>query len=881
MDPPSFSQRRRGVQDPEPVQLAYNEAFWDQKLSPDLQKVTIWRKCHLIFSLILFVNIPLVDVFLWLFSSRITRVRQRTGKFLQAPGVGQSPDDFGPARVYAVWHTEWPQLRPWLHYMVEQCANEIAEQESDRIIEDKSLSVRIKDLTATTIPSLLKPGVIMDKYRQHAPFTWGVLKAFSTKPNRYRREKAAKQQKVTAMLDGEDDDEPEESEEPELLKRAELTICAAFGMLAFIRNRSTNLLPLLLGLFFMINGSSTRTMNLLNNIGLSVSVRTVERLKLQISQTAVDLAIELLTSGRLYLIIYDNINIYLRKWEQRLTNRNQMLNITNSAVIAIDEEGLDAEQTVNLDAWRALRGARKDASFASDIRPSKDDQAFVRRAFRWQIADIIVSHTPGHLKWKDRPAILEAVADSMPEDRPLQAKKTDARPFGVFDVNEGTKKGQAELDEQMRLRARHVDRMDFLKEQSALWHFALQATHMIMKAHYGEEGEMDPTSLARHKSQLHRIWDPSKPNYAAAKSLIRHSLVARLLHIVMVLKGWTWTQLETWEPDLDQINALVDDIVRNFATSDAARRAKGVKDDWMAHTIYFIRDALLFLEFEAGVRYADPGRVLRIMKYWVLMFRGAGQHNYARECVEFLIFFKYETPPMVQKAMERAWFYNRWGVRGRSIPADLYLEQLNYWVKVVNKPQGSGVTVEYIIKKGSACIEAFRDISHEIATLFGDPDRRRRHKEVKFETDLRTLIDDLELNKIHHPSTVEHFVPAKGRKRSIKTPVSQIVDIQVRGTEIWADGNFSHYIQASTWDPALNRYPLGSTSRKPADKSKEDADESVDDGIDANGDDGLLTSGTVFDNADIPFEYSNYVDLHGESGLGGGDVYGTGEVIVE
>src|ERR1700761_2656418 len=119
MDPPSFSQHRRGVQDPEPVQLAYNEAFWDQKLSPDLQKATIWRKCHLIFSLILFVNIPLVDVFLWLFSSRITRVRQRTGKFLQAPGVGQSPDDFGPARVYAAWHTEWPQSRPWLHYMVE------------------------------------------------------------------------------------------------------------------------------------------------------------------------------------------------------------------------------------------------------------------------------------------------------------------------------------------------------------------------------------------------------------------------------------------------------------------------------------------------------------------------------------------------------------------------------------------------------------------------------------------------------------------------------------------------------------------------------------------------------------------------------------------
>ena len=105
-------------------------------------------------------------------------------------------------------------------------------------------------------------------------------------------------------------------------------------------------------------------------------------------------------------------------------------------------------------------------------------------------------------------------------------------------------------------------------------------------------------------------------------------------------------------------------------------------DDWQAHDIYFIRDALVFCEFEQAVAYADPGRVLRVMKYWCLSFRGASQHNYARECAEVLLKWKYELDDMLRKALERAWFVNRWGLPGRWIPADLYVEQLNFWVKV-------------------------------------------------------------------------------------------------------------------------------------------------------------------------------------------------------
>lgn len=57
---------------------------------------------------------------------------------------------------------------------------------------------------------------------------------------------------------------------------------------------------------------------------------------------------------------------------------------------------------------------------------------------------------------------------------------------------------------------------------------------MLIQTHYGH-AVLDPTSLAAHKGLLGRTWDVNKPNYAAAKALVRHSLIARLLHVVMLI----------------------------------------------------------------------------------------------------------------------------------------------------------------------------------------------------------------------------------------------------------------------------------------------------------------------------------------------------------
>ncbi|KAJ7717409.1 hypothetical protein B0H14DRAFT_3631243 [Mycena olivaceomarginata] len=602
--------------------------------------------------------------------------------------------------------------------------------------------------------------------------------------------------------------------------------------------------------------SFSRVVTMLSNAGVCVSSHTVERLKVRITDDAIRLAVELITSGQVFFTIFDNINIFLRKSQQRISNTNDMINATNFAIVGIN--GVEPFTEADLAEQLALRGQRSKAK-ATDILPTPEDDKIVGKSFVALIAEMIVAFTPGNSGWKDRKDIAEAVAAMMPEDRPLPPDKSDLRPFGLLDTNEGSKKGVIIWASIWRifvgdwltsnnLRAARRDRTDdinpmerleYAQELSAPFHFALQATHMIMRTHYRHAVE-DPASLAAHKGLLNRKWDVNKPNYAAAKSLIRHSLIARILHCVMVINGFTlYSQLSGWQPSLEDIQAIALTISTDFATATAAKEAQAAGDDWMAHSIYFIRDSLFFCLFEKA-------------------------HNYARECAEVLVRWKYELPDKLRWSLERSWFINRWGKRGRSIASDLYLEQLNFWVKRVFIASGAGVTVEYIIRKGSACVEAFCDVTHMVANFFGDPDRVRRSKEVKFHQDLEALVTEMQRRKFHKISTTKHFVPAPPKKSPkvapkkpppVEAPRSAIIDVFVKGAEEW-NGKFTDFIKSTTYDPALGGYPPAASS-------------------DSGPRDNTLDTGTVFDNlTNDPLTFDGFMDLH--TSKDHGEITGTG-----
>ncbi|KAI0310286.1 hypothetical protein OF83DRAFT_1178720, partial [Amylostereum chailletii] len=158
-----------------------------------------------------------------------------------------------------------------------------------------------------------------------------------------------------------------------------------------------------------------------------------------------------------------------------------------------------------------------------------------------------------------------------------------------------------------------MERVEYVDELSALWHYALNATHMTTRVHFGN-AMLDPGSLAKHKGLLNRNWDVAKPNYADAKALIRHSLIARILYSVLLQTGLRrWSDLANWKPTVSDLGDFARDFVNEYTSTRMAKKTTAQHDDYWAHSIYFIRDALVFCVFEQAISEADAGPVLRVL----------------------------------------------------------------------------------------------------------------------------------------------------------------------------------------------------------------------------------------------------------------------------
>ncbi|KAJ7714683.1 hypothetical protein B0H14DRAFT_3901740 [Mycena olivaceomarginata] len=776
------------------------------------------------------------DFLFFLFESSIPVVKQRVGIFMgNHPMLG-----FAPQRVYAAYHDRFPKSIPHLHStIIKPCMDEIALQESNKVISDPRLKVSLGACTLEYIRRMLNPGVLPGIYQENAPYSWDYLSTFTTSPNEYRkkRSKKAKDGKLSVPVEA---DECEETPEGSTDESAEFAgenrgilerhgaLVFVFSIMAFTRNTGTNVFPMILGLFLEIGGTGSRILSTLSNAGACVSITTIERLKKVLSEDAVAHAVALMQGPGIFYIIFDNINIFLRKSQQRLFNKNSMIHATNAAVISIPDADPAAE---DLEAKQKRRGKRAAATGEDIIPTDEDEEKIVRPSWaRHDPHPRVLSRKQGV---ENRDAILKAAEAFMALDRPLPVEKTDGRPLGLFDEISGLSESEWAARARIivgdwltsnNLRGARRDRMDdinsmerldYVEELSALWHFALNATHMIMRLHFGDS-VLDPGSLAKHKGLLNRTWDAEKPNYADAKALIRHSLISRILYEVIRIKRWA--DLAKWKPTVEELTEFAQDFVAHFTEAIRTEQAKNINDDYYAHSQYFIRDALIFCAFEHAVAFADAGRVLRVLKYWAFSFRGAGLHNYARECMEILLQWKYELSPEMQAAKERAWFYNRFGLVGRNIASDLYLEQNNFWVKRVNIAKGSGVTIKYMIEKGSAPVEAFREVTHQFARTFGFADRARRHKEVDVGQDLRLLTETM-LDAQLHILTANRpvYAPLKVNKKGVVASgprVSAVVDSFDTGAQALQGGKFSEFIRSTAWDPAAG-YPVGASELTP------------------------------------------------------------------
>ncbi|KAJ7762711.1 hypothetical protein DFH07DRAFT_401250, partial [Mycena maculata] len=163
---------------------------WSTLLDPVQTTVSLNNleiRCQLVFSLLIFLGLSIREFLFFLFESSISEVRQRVGIFMG----NSKTNGFGPERVFKAWHDRFPKSIPHLHsIIIKPCMEEIALQESDQVINDPRLKVRLLDCTLDFIRNVLNPGVLPGLYLELAPYTWSYLSVFTTSPNKWRKQRA-------------------------------------------------------------------------------------------------------------------------------------------------------------------------------------------------------------------------------------------------------------------------------------------------------------------------------------------------------------------------------------------------------------------------------------------------------------------------------------------------------------------------------------------------------------------------------------------------------------------------------------------------------------------------------------------------------------------
>ena len=173
---------------------------------------------HLVFTLVVFLQISVTQLLNFIFTSEIKEVQGRAVTFLgHTPTATLKDMEFQPGMVFCAWHENFPKAKAQLHKMIQPYAIKKVLEESDKLIGDKELQVKMKDLTLKSIRTLLQLKVILDKYHQLAPFTWNLLETISASPNRHCKYNSKTNEFEDEEEDGDDwDDDPNcDDEEPE------------------------------------------------------------------------------------------------------------------------------------------------------------------------------------------------------------------------------------------------------------------------------------------------------------------------------------------------------------------------------------------------------------------------------------------------------------------------------------------------------------------------------------------------------------------------------------------------------------------------------------------------------------------------------------------
>lgn len=322
------------------------------------------------------------------------------------------------------------------------------------------------------------------------------------------------------------------------------------------RSRTSNYLQAMMGLFLFGTGSQKKVTEVLSRAGLSASVSTVSRLLEQLTIDARQ-RVQRAVVQESWFLVYDNINLAKRKYDQRLDNTDTFENGATATIVV--NEKLSSLDHIQIDpSYHRLE--------FRDLMPDRDNEEHLYTISRFHLIDVLTRHYES----------LKKCSNVVPTLNVLPPERTKMYPLPAMHIDQSSVDGNLQIlyhvvKRQLHLRPEWfervvrvivagdqltVSRLRSIKELREddvsvyewivpliqLFHLQMVLANTILDTHYGLPNE--PGSLSYNIAMLRRKHvRPKDGEYHNTDELLRHTFDA------MVIVAWR-NVLET--KDLDE-----------------------------------------------------------------------------------------------------------------------------------------------------------------------------------------------------------------------------------------------------------------------------------------------------------------------------------------
>ncbi|KAG0300064.1 hypothetical protein BGZ98_009516, partial [Dissophora globulifera] len=479
---------------------------------------------------------------------------------------------------------------------------------------------------------------------------------------------------------------------------------------------------------------------------------------------------------RPWLLVYDNINISNREYDQRGNNRDTFENGTTATIVIGEDLGPPRPPT----------HAPRAPVTLMDLLPNAGGRAHFRAVTQYTLVDVLQRHFDVYHR---------GCSIRIPALSPLPVRRTETFPLPSMKIDQSTVEGNLEIIEKVTqnvlklpdewfdgdkrvivagdqltvcrvsslksLRGTDVTRftrMTWAVPLMQLFHLQMLLCSTILRTHYGSVAT--PGSLAFYIAMLERKRvNLDTPNHHAADEILRNTFDA------MVRQIWE-TELETENLDKFATDKFGIDELQRDTTGLAdfiSKMSETIRQKYLINTpkltqqfnnadvnaLLFIRDMNVYIELSAAIKAGDVQRIEEVVKLIAVMFQAGGIKNYAKELLRLIYGFSYAWTEQEKAGILSSWLVNTKGKDNSWLPADLYQEHNNLLIKTVHAAKGSNMSWEVLADSVSMNIHLFSKISQIVEAEYDALHYNSSyHSTVSAEADIGKIIASLREHNI-------------------------------------------------------------------------------------------------------------------------------------